>query len=123
MFNMRFLDSWTRCKETTDFSVVSPNMSLLPLQHQLQFLLATHEQHAHWCSRHDLRRSLRGNTVRDSCPVNMVARTTHKRSALEIDSKEHGYRTYWQNIQDIIRSMWPYNMFIEMLCPRALFPE
>jgi len=40
-----------------------------------------------------LRRPKR-NSRRDSCPVNIVAGTTHVRSPLEIESTGHGYQTH-----------------------------
>jgi len=81
--------SWTRCKRTKSLSAVSSNMSSA-------ISSATPELWPDWCDTHDLWGSPTGNNHRNSCPVNMVARTTHTRSALQIDSTEHGYETLWR---------------------------
>lgn len=57
---------------------------LWSLQQPFQFPLAPTEQCVVWCSMHDLWGSSKGNNNKDSCPENMVARTTHTQRTLEI---------------------------------------
>jgi hypothetical protein len=56
---------------------------------RLKFLIS-----AGWCCTHDVWGRSKGSNHKDSCPVNMVARTTYNSSALKIDSTGHGYQTH-----------------------------
>jgi hypothetical protein len=87
--------SWSRCKRTTSCQLYHATCHLWSPQQQLQFTLAISEQCAGCCRTHDLWGTPKGNTRRDSCPVNMVARTIHTRSALKIDSMGHSYQTHY----------------------------
>lgn len=84
-------------------------------------MLRIPESCAVWCGTHDLWSSPKGNNRRDSGPVNMVARTSHTRSTLEIGSTGHGCQTHHAG-----RRRW-HPLYVDMhhsagktLCPRAL---
>jgi hypothetical protein len=67
---------------------------LWSFQQQLKFPLATPEQCAGWCGTCDLWSSPKRNNCKDSCMLNIVARTTHTQSTLEIDLTGHRYQTH-----------------------------
>jgi hypothetical protein len=62
---------------------------------------------------HDLWSNPIGNNSSDSCPVNMVARTTHTRSALQIDSTGHSYQTH-----NLGRPRW-HSLYVGLHRPAA----
>jgi hypothetical protein len=68
-------------------------MNESPLSRAVCVYIATPEHWAKWRSTHNLWGNPKGNNGRDSCPVNVVARTIHTRNAVEINSTGHGYQT------------------------------
>jgi hypothetical protein len=75
---------------------------------------------AGWCSAHGLWGSPKGNNHWDSRLVNMMPKTTHTQSALEINLTGHSCQTY--------HTRHPLYMGIhhpagKMLCPHVLLPE
>jgi len=62
---------------------------------------------------HNLWCSLKGSSHKDSCQVNMVARTTHTLSTLEIDATGLGYQTHHTGRP---RQMWASIILLEKCC-------
>jgi len=79
------------------------------LRQQFQFLLSTSEQCASWCGTPDL------NNLKDSCPVNTVARIT-----LKIELIGHGYRIHHAGCPTHIHCMWVCTILlaecVHMIC-------
>jgi hypothetical protein len=56
------------------------------------------------------------NNLKDLCPVNIMARTTHTESALEIDSTWHSYETCHAECSRWIHCMWACSILLEQCC-------
>jgi hypothetical protein len=86
----------------------------IALQQHLKFPLPTPQRCVGWFCTHSLWGSPRGNNHSDLCLVNMVARTTHTWSTLEIDSTGHCYQTH--------HAGWPrlHSLYVGMYHPASL---
>jgi len=113
-----YFTSWTDCKH-----LQSCHQSILWCpQQQSQFALAISEQFVGWCVTHYLRSSPIGNICRESCPVNVVVRTTHNWNPLKINSKGHSYQSHHAGRRRIHFAVFGHPPSCRKMCPHALLP-